>query len=68
MSTVVNLLWLLSLFEIHGLPLKRIEAHEIFFFRHFEEGGRSDVLIFIFTLNIKTNYIIGDDSDIDLYD
>lgn len=64
----MNLLWL-SLFEIHGLPLKRIEAHEIgFFFRHFEEGGRSDVLIFIFTLNIKTNYIIGDDSDIDLYD
>lgn len=65
----MNLLWL-SLFGIHGLPLKRIEAHEIFFlfFRHFEEGGRSDVLIFIFTLNIKTNYIIGDDSDIDLYD
>lgn len=64
----MNLLRLLSLFEIHGLPLKRIEAHEIVFFRHFEEGGRSDVLIFIFTLNIKTNYIIGDDSDIDLYD
>lgn len=63
----MNLLWL-SLFEIHGLPLKRIEAHDIFFSRHFEEGGRSDVLIFIFTLNIKTNYIIGDDSDIDLYD
>lgn len=64
----MNLLWLLSLFEIHGLPLKRIEVHEIVFFCHFEEGGRSDVLIFIFTLNIKTNYIIGDDSDIDLYD
>lgn len=63
----MNLLWL-SLFGIHGLPLKRIEAHEIVFFHHFEEGGRSDVLIFIFTLNIKTNYIIGDDSDIDLYD
>lgn len=65
----MNLLWLLSLFEIHGLPLKRIEAHEIVFFsRHFEEGGRSDELIFIFILNIKTNYIIGDDSDIDLYE
>lgn len=63
----MNLLWL-SLFGIHGLPLKRIEAHEIVFFHHFEEGERSDVLIFIFTLNIKTNYIIGDDSDIDLYD
>lgn len=41
---------------------------KLFFFRHFEEGGRSDELIVIFTLNIKTNYIIGDDSDIDLYD
>lgn len=50
------------------LFLKCIEVYEIVFFCYFEEGGWLDVLIFIFILNIKINYIIGDDFDIDLYD
>lgn len=40
----------------------------VFFFCYFEEGGWLDELIFIFILNIKINYIIGDDFDIDLYE